>query len=176
MRFKAKFTRKATQLPLYHGSRKEFPVGFTLLPQSDGYASSSDESIANTERILESHRPAQCLPRAKSVFMVTDPEEIDFAGGYTDFVYQVEPVGKVEKNDMAWYSSLATVIWDDVNDPEAIRLAEGYWSGQPEKPLRSFEYRALLESHTLFEYRAPSAKIIRVIECSIRPIQSRKRR
>ena len=64
--------KKAAQL-LFHGSQKKFPVGFVLLPQSDGYAVSEDEDIANTERILEAHRPATSLPRSKSVFMVGNP-------------------------------------------------------------------------------------------------------
>jgi hypothetical protein len=30
-------------IKLYHGSRKEFPVGFILRPQSDGYVFDDDE-------------------------------------------------------------------------------------------------------------------------------------
>lgn len=154
MKFTAKFLRNASQL-LYHGSQKKFPVGFVLLPQSDGYAASPDEDIANTERVLEAHRPAHCLPRNQSVFMVANPDEIDSAGGYLDFVYTVEPVGKVEKNDMDWYVRVACVIWDDVNHPEAIRLSKGYWSGKP------WEHNS---KHSLFEYRAQSAEVVQLVE------------
>lgn len=153
MKFKAKFLRSAAQ-QLYHGSQEKFPVGFVLLPQSDGYVSSDDELIANTEQILEAHRPATRLPRSKSVFMVGKPGEIDFAGGYLDFVYRVEPKGRVEKNDMDWYGQLSCVIWDSEYDPEATRLAEGYWSGKPSDHPES----------SLFEYRAQSATIVELVE------------
>jgi hypothetical protein len=153
VKFTSKFLNKAAQR-LYHGSQKKFPVGFVLLPQNDGYAVSQDEDISNTERILEAHRPANCLSRSKSVFMVADPSEIDFAGGYLDFVYSVVPEGKVEKNDMDWYGQLSCVIWDSEDDPEAVRLAQGYWSGKPaENP-----------ENSLFEYRAPSAKVVELVE------------
>jgi hypothetical protein len=155
MKFAAKFLRKATQqLLLYHGSQKKFPIGFTLLPQSDGYAASQNEDIANTEQILEAHRPPHCLPRSKSVFLVGDPEEIDFAGGYTDFIYRVEPIGRVEKNDMDWYGQLSCVMWDEEDDPEAVRLAENYWNGTPSDH----------SENSLFEYRAGSAKIVELVE------------
>ncbi len=135
----------------YHGSQSEFPVGFVLTPQPDGYAMLPDEGIAEVEAILEQYRPTGKIARRDAVYMVRDPDEIDSAGGYIDFVYTVIPIGDVEVSDMGWYSELS-VYYFDMPEDEQQRLAEGYWSG------RSFPR----DRGSLFEYRARSAEIVDV--------------
>ena len=143
---------------LFHGSRKRFPKGFVLRPQSDGYI--SFEEVKVHEAVMDHFRPVHCLPRSKSVFMVADPAEIDYAGGYEDNVYEVQPQGKVEKNDMAWYSELGsyTEHFDeqgqiDLNDPEIMKAATNYWNGVPYKN----------PANSLWEYRSESAIVLRRI-------------
>jgi 2'-5' RNA ligase/8-oxo-dGTP pyrophosphatase MutT (NUDIX family) len=143
---------KTAKTVLYHGSRKKFQPGDTLTPQPGGYVTAPEPDVELTEDIVELHRPKGALPRKDSVYMVDDPALIDYAGGYEDYVYAVEPIGKVEKNDMDWYSELSTYIWDSIDDPEAARLAQGYWSG-----------KAKGGEHTLFEYRARKAKVVKLI-------------
>lgn len=138
----------------YHGSKKRFKDGLVLLPQSDGYLHSNDEMIVQTETILEQYRPTGCLRRSDSVFMVSDPAEIDSAGGYIDYVYLVKPQGKIERNNLSWYSEIGNYLWDDINDPEVKQLAENYWNGVPYKN----------EENSLWEYRASSAQIIKLVE------------
>jgi len=143
----------ATQgFALYHGSQAELPVGTILRPQSTGYATDTDEMVQQTERIVERYRPRNCIPRFQAVFMVANPDEIVSAGGYEDFIYQVEPVGKIERSDLAWYSQVGLYFWDDENDPEARQYAKAYWAGTPFKN----------PANSLWEYRARSAKILRV--------------
>ena len=84
---------------------------------------------------------------------MADPDEIDSAGGYEDFVYLVEPIGSVERNDMAWYSEVGICEWDRLDDPELKLFAAAYWSG---KPFRE-------PAHSLFEYRARSARILGIM-------------
>ena len=138
---------------LFHGSQWQFPVGFVLKPQPGGYANLPDEDIAEVENIIEQYRPSGKISRKDAVFMVDDPELIDAAGGYDDFIYTVEPIGRVEVSDLKWYSELS-VYWIDMDDAEKRRLAEGYWSGEPSPG-----------KHSLFEYRARSARILDVDAC-----------
>lgn len=141
--------------PFYiHGSRKHFPIGFVLLPQSDGYVHSSDTK--EHEAIFEQHRPKHCLSRLNSVFMLfsNDIDHIDDAGGYNDYVYKVNPKGKVEKSDMAWYSAISQLIDLDINDPELVTIVKNYWNGIP------YTNR----SHSLWEYRARSATVVKLLE------------
>lgn len=132
----------------YHGSQTEFPVGFVLTPQPGGYAMLEDEDVAEIEMVLEKYRPPGKIARRDAVYMVRDPDEIDSAGGYIDFVYTVIPIGDVEASDMGWYSELSF----DMPEDEAQRLAEGYWSGKPFPRDRG----------SLFEYRVRSAEIVAV--------------
>ena len=135
----------------YHGSQSEFPVGFVLTPQPGGYAMLDEEDIAEVEAILEQYRPPEKIARRDAVYMVRDPDEIDSAGGYIDFIYTVIPVGEVEVSDMGWYSELSVYYFDMPKD-EKQRLAEGYWSGKPFSR----------DKGSLFEYRARSAEIVAV--------------
>jgi hypothetical protein len=142
--------RKAAlfEAALFHGSRREFPVGFILSPQSDGYV--QDPETKRTEEIVERYRPTGKIARHKAVFLVDDPDLIDSAGGYTDFIYTVEPIGRVERSDLSWYSDIE--IYLDTDESEQQRLAENYWSGMPYNE----------GDHSLFEYRVKSAKIVAV--------------
>jgi hypothetical protein len=134
----------------FHGSRKIFPVGFTLTPQSDGYLSYED--VIETERIIEHFRPTHMLSRSKAVFMVDDASMIDYVGGYDDHVYEVEPIGAVKRHNLAWYSEIG-MSEIDINDPSIKLAAENYWNG--------VDYTN--ERHSLWEYLSPSAKIVKVI-------------
>ena len=133
----------------YHGSKKEFPVGFILLPQSDGYTSWPETQ--RTEQILEKYRPHNKLSRSKSVFMVKNPDEIDAAGGYNDFIYVVQPMGVVEVSDLSWQSEIE--IYLDGSEEEQRKCALNYWNGVP--------YRG---NSSLWEYRTPQAKIISILD------------
>jgi hypothetical protein len=132
---------------LYHGSRKEFPNGFILTPQNDGYTSYPE--VQFSENILELVRPKDKLSRKKSVYMVADIDEIDSAGGYLDFVYLVRPLGRVEASDEGWYSEIDE--WID-NPDQAKECAINYWNGTPYKGVGS-----------LFEYRTPKAMVLRLV-------------
>jgi hypothetical protein len=150
--------RLASAAPkLYHGSREYFDPGFVLRPQEGGYASLPDEDIAPVEDIIEQHRPEGKIPRRESVFMVDDPERVEQAGGYADYIYIVEPIGPVEVSYLAWYGELS-VFWMDMPEDERRRLAEGYWSGDPSPD------RSLMKSRRLREYRARAAKVVAILD------------
>ena len=53
---------------LYHGSKKIFPVGFVLEPQSDGYVQQEPET-KSIEAYIEKYRPKHMIARSQAVFM-----------------------------------------------------------------------------------------------------------
>ena len=98
---------------------------------------------------MEAFRPAHCLPRAQSVFLVDDPDtdNIEKAGGYADYVFRVEPVGEVERNDVGWWAEIYgggafeyadgdTGVLEDLKP-----AADAYWAGAASRSPR-WEFRA----------------------------------
>ena len=140
---------KVGAVRLYHGTKAKLQVGMILTPQPHGYV--NDPEVAQHEAIMENARPEGALPRNQSVYMVADPDEIDFAGGYEDYIYEVEPIGEVERNNMGWYSEVSMYEWDDEADPRAVEAAESYWLGSD------------FPKASIWEYRAPQAKIVRLV-------------
>ena len=134
-------------IALYHGSMSEFPIGFELLPQEDGYV--HDEGSKIDEDFLEKFRPSDKLSRFKSVYLIDDIDLIEDAGGYEDFIYEVSYDYISEKSDLAWYSEMSMA--EDMDRKE--ECAKNYWSGIIFEEL----------DYSLFEYRVPSAKIIRTL-------------
>lgn len=156
---------------LYHGSHTEFPVGMELLPQVAGYVSfeDHDEQHHMLERVMEKYRPAHCVSRYKAVFLIAEPEYIDSAGGYDDFVYEVEPNGPVTKCNLAWYTEAYSICehevlsqqeakaqglewYPDWEEDDLIKAAKNYWNAVPK------------DDGDLYEYLTPSATITRIVE------------
>jgi hypothetical protein len=80
----------------YHGSSQPLEIGGRLRP---GGGTCGDEAV---EALLERTRPTGALARSQAVFMVTEPDEVDAAGGSTDHLYIVRPDREVRAYDMAW--------------------------------------------------------------------------
>lgn len=140
---------------LYHGSVKEFPIGFILEAQSDGYTRLNDKDISITEKILESSRPQNSISRYDSVFMVDNPDDIDNMGGYIDYIYIVEPIGKLERNDIKWYTEISIYgPYNDDMDDEINQWSMNYWNG-------------IQHPKGIWEYRALKAKIVKILEINI---------
>jgi hypothetical protein len=120
----------------YHGSSEELDLETILTPQEDGYVQTIEDP---NEDILEDMRPSDKISRHEAVFMVDDIDLIDAVGGYIDYVYSVEPEGKVEKSDLAWVTEM-----DMVDDMDTKReYAMNYWNGIPfhDDKMSAFEYR-----------------------------------
>jgi hypothetical protein len=148
---------------LYHGTtlQLELPSGTILTPKE--YTARSPH-LNGVETILEKYRPIYSIPRYNSVYMVDDPARVIEAmpaRGGNPVIYQVEPIGLVERNDLGWYDYELRPLWDecrrtgnDEYEMKAKELAFLYWAGD--------EYYNLEDS--LFEYRAVSARIIKRIQ------------
>jgi RNA:NAD 2'-phosphotransferase (TPT1/KptA family)/8-oxo-dGTP pyrophosphatase MutT (NUDIX family)/ribosomal protein L32 len=151
---------KGATIKLYHGSRVKFKPGDILTPQPSGYVNAPD--VAIIEGVMEKSRPEGALPRKDSVYMVARPDDVDRAGGYDDYIYEVQPVGKVERGDLGWYGDVSVYGEHQPDDPEVIQAAKNYWAGEPHDKFR------------LWEYRAPKVKIVRLVRKTAALLKSAK--
>lgn len=138
--------------PYYHGSKTPLEIGAIIRPKKDGYAQRqfADGSEDNwVERAMEAGRPPDKLSRLESVFLLrldNDPADgflFEHAGGYGDYVYEVEPIGRVEESDLRWYTA-AAYPRTELGRKRAI---SAYWRGKP--------------AGYQMEYRTPAARVIR---------------
>lgn len=83
--------------------------------------------------ILERHRPDNCLAHRDAVFMVEKDEDIDLAGGATDHIIFLQPIGPVSRHDLNWSSEISCLISEGLHpdSQEVIAAANNYWSGVP---------------------------------------------
>ena len=135
----------------YHGSFDKMPVGTILIPQS-GYKQKWGGN--QFYRILEQYRPPNMLSHNNAVFMVGNLEDVDVAGGADHFIYEVRPLGLVQKHDVNWSSEIDVLSDDDGPDKEkALRIAAlHYWNGDPHY------------NESVWEYLTPKAQIIALVE------------
>lgn len=131
----------------YHGSYNKHPIGTILIPGGDKYE--SNWSGTDFYGPLEDLRPPEKLAHKDSVFMVGDIDDIDPAGGATDYIYVVKPIGKVQKHDLNWSSEISMLMDDPESNFEKInQAAANYWNGTPHY------------NEQVWEYLAPQVKII----------------
>lgn len=140
---------ESTRVNFYHGSVKKFDLGFILSPQKDGYVTKENM----LESIFEKYRPSYKISRFDCVFMIDNPDDIDAAGGYDDYIYEVLPLGEFEKSDMAWYTEADMLISDGANESDVKKFVDNYWKG----------VQFTNKDYSLFEYRTKFAKIIRLL-------------
>ena len=122
----------------------------TVLKPRDDYE--NDWGTTDFYHVLEKYRPNDKLAHNQSVFMVSDPDDIDLAGGATDWMLAVVPMGKIERHDINWGSEISVLISDGypVDSPEIRNAAEKYWAGVPHT------------NESVWEYLTPSAKVVAV--------------
>ncbi len=148
-----KLIESVSNLPekFYHGSWNKLEVGTKLTPRP-----SYEDDWGNTDfyEILERYRPNNMLPHKSAVFMVGDDNDIDLVGGGTEWVFEVTPIGKVERHDMNWSSQISMLISDGYNieSDEVKHAALAYWNGIPH------------EDEPVWEYLTPAAIIDNVYE------------
>jgi shikimate kinase len=136
----------------YHGSYDKFKVGQVLTPREDQYEESWGPN--NWYQALEEHRPTEYRRHSQSVFMVVNEDDVDVAGGATDYVYKVKPIENVERHDLNWSSEISYLLdqGHDANSVEVKEAASNYWTGVPH------------HNESVWEYTAPKAEIVGVLE------------
>lgn len=131
----------------YHGSMVDLPVGTILAPRDDY---ENDWLDTDFYLPLEKYRPKNMLSHRKSVFMCGNDEDVDLSGGGTEYLFTVEPLGKIEKHDLNWSSEISMLISDghDITDQLVKNAAEKYWDGSPHY------------NESVWEYLTPKARIL----------------
>ena len=86
--------------------------------------------------------------------MCHDPDDVDLAGGGTEWLFTVVPLGPIQKHDLNWGSEVSMLISDGyaIDSPEVKNAAKKYWAGVPHY------------NESVWEYLTPSAKITAVEE------------
>lgn len=132
----------------YHGSYDNLPVGTILTPGNDDYENNWGDNL--WYKALELHRPQEFRSHSTSVFMVDNDEDVDVAGGATDYLLTVVPNGKVQRHDMNWMSEIGGRLDDgaDMQSDEIKQMALNYWKGVPHP------------NESVWEYLAPEAVVV----------------
>lgn len=134
----------------YHGSMIPLEVGVILTGRGDAYI--KDWKDTDFYYILDKYRPTGCLPHSKAVFAVGDPDDIDLAGGGTEWAFELLPIGEVSKHDMNWSSEISCLLSNgfSLDSLEVIQAAKSYWLGVPHP------------NESVWEYIMPRARIVKV--------------
>lgn len=129
---------EVTAQTFYHGSCDELPIGTVLKGRGDDY----DKDWGSTDfyTVLEKYRPNNMLAHKDAVFMVADEDDIDLAGGCTDWLFHVTPHGRVTRHDINWSSEISTIVSNGGNLAELEFAASNYWNGVPHHDESVWEY------------------------------------
>jgi len=157
-----KIYKIANNIKYFHGSYHSLPKGTILTPQKGNFMGTFSQDEMDSHFKLEQFKPPQYLSRNNSVFMTDNPDDIDNAGGASEHIYLVNPLGKIEKHDLNWMSEIDLIIsnaWeigqDEVESTETIdniqKAALNYWNGTPHY------------NESLWEYLTTSAIILKEV-------------
>ena len=133
----------------YHGSYDKLEPGTVLTPKGKDYEAAWGGT--GFYGALEKHRPPEQLAHKEGVFMVANPDDVDNAGGATDYIYAVVPMGEPQRHDMNWGTAISSLLDNGarLNDSEIKFAADQYWSGKPHP-----------DGNSVWEFIAPRAKIV----------------
>jgi hypothetical protein len=140
----------------YHGSHTPLDVGFVL--RGRGKAYEADWWMAPFHPALNFYKPAGMIRHMDAVFMVARPEEVKTAAGQTEWLFELEPSGVVERHDMYWPLELTKLVvkGHGLFSPAVKDAALSYWNGDLHP-----------SGDGLWEYLATEARIV-----SVEPIAS----
>ena len=133
----------------YHGSSIALAVGTRMVGRGAVY----EKAWANTDfySVLERYRPDTHPRHQDVVFMVGDPDDIDLAGGATDWCFELKAEGPVTRHDLNWSSEISCLI-SEGNSPDDVAVRDAaiaYWSGLPHP------------NESVWEYITPAASVVR---------------
>ena len=151
MKIKELFENTAHQ-KYYHGSYIKLEIGTVLKGRNEKYE--RDWNNTDFYNILEFYRPKDKISHKQAVFMVHDEDDIDLAGGATDWIFVLQPLGTVSKHAMNWASEISALISDgyEFDSAEVYNAALNYWNGTPHT------------NESVWEYLTKEARIIDVYE------------
>jgi len=143
-----KATRDSLPIKYYHGSMRYLKPGTILKPRDDYENDWQDTDFYGP---LNYYKPDNMLSHKESVFMVTNEDDVDLSGGGTEWLFTVQPLGKVQRHDLNWGSEISMLMSDDPDNISAIKQAAmNYWHGVPH------------HNESVWEYLTTSAEILSV--------------
>lgn len=139
-----------SEVRYFHGSMERLEPGLVMRGRGSAYV--ADWGDTDFYAILEARRPIGALSQCDVVFAVTDPDDIDLAGGGTEWIFELEPMGAVSRHDLNWSSEISMLVSDGyaVNSPAVLAAADNYWAGVPHP------------NESVWEYMMPTARILAV--------------
>lgn len=135
-------------MKFYHGSSIELKNGLILKGRGKQY----EESWGNTDFyfVLESFRPEHCISHKDAVFLCHSPDDVDLAGGGTEYLCEMKIIGEVQKHDLNWGAEISSIMCDEPDNIEEIeRCANSYWNGLPYD-----------KGESIWEYCTTSAQVL----------------
>ena len=120
----------------YHGASKPLKVG-SLIKAKQWKTEFSDKYSVdkiNFEDFVDKLKPANKPSRLKCLYTVSDVEDLNSAGASEDYIYEVDPIGRVHKADFGWLSEIIGLMFDGEkleNNKKAIQFAKNYWNSVP---------------------------------------------
>ena len=133
----------------YHGSFDKLPIGTILTPRSNY---EQNWAHNNFYRVLEKYRPPTMIAHRNAVFMCDNLDDIDNSGSPLKYVYEVQPLGVVQKHDMNWSSEIDYLSDQKAPEEKLREAAINYWNGQPHF------------NESVWEYLTPKAKIVALVQ------------
>jgi hypothetical protein len=130
----------------FHGSYDFLAVGVVLKPK-ENYK--EIWSKADFYCVLEKYRPEHMLAHHESVFMCDNIDDIDNAGGGTDWIFTVHPHARIEKHDLYWCSEISLGVSEGKEEEFLKDMAKKYWNG-------------IKSEYPVWEYLTPEAIIVNV--------------
>ena len=98
------------------------------------------------------YKPSNRLGNHDSVFMCDNIDDIDNAGGATNYIYRVKPIGNMEKHDVNWMSEMDIALEEERSIDEIKKIAYNYWNGVPHF------------NENVWEYVSPRAEIMELVD------------
>ncbi len=114
----------------FHGTTDYIEPGTILNGRGQAY----EEAWKYTDfyYALEKYRPEDKIAHKDGVFMCHHPDDVDLAGGGTEYLCEMKPSGKIQRHSLNWCSEISLLMCDASEAVEEIkRCAENYWSGKP---------------------------------------------
>lgn len=145
-----------TEAQFFWGSRKPFRVGQILQGRTPRHTDSASRKVEALFRMIPVDDPF----KRDCVYMVTTPDSdlIERAGGYANFIYQLEPQGEVRRYDVSWW---AKVLSESEGGPPARKIDEyQHWVSQEIAPLVLAYYQGKATERPNWEYCCASARIV----------------
>lgn len=135
-----RYNQLIENITYYHGSNIFLPINTILTPRMSDY----EKDWGNTDfyKVLHKYKPNNKLAHHQAVFMVSNQDDIDLAGGGTEYMFTVKPLGPIQKHDINWSSEISSLISEgyNINSPEVINAANNYWNSIPHQDENVWEY------------------------------------